>query len=147
MGSRVLGIPIPVPPTRGFADLGMDSVQGLELARALGKQLGEPLPPTLAWDHPTLESLSDHLTEKTAKSAKGTPPVVGATQKGIDLMGWALRVPGASSAEELWKSWMEGTSSMRPFPSHRFHGNDWADIRPPEKAGFLDRVEIAVFSC
>jgi NADPH:quinone reductase-like Zn-dependent oxidoreductase/3-oxoacyl-(acyl-carrier-protein) synthase/NADP-dependent 3-hydroxy acid dehydrogenase YdfG/acyl carrier protein len=142
MVSRVLGIPIPVPKNRGFADLGMDSVQGLELARALGKQLGEPLPPTLAWDHPTLEALADHLTEKTAKTSEAAPPIVGATQAGIDLMGWALRVPGASSAEELWQNWMAGTSTMRPFPDDRFQGNDWADIQPPEKGGFLDGVDL-----
>ena len=46
-----------------FASYGLDSVQAVGMSGALQNWLGVPLPATLAWDFPTIESLAPHLAE------------------------------------------------------------------------------------
>ena len=60
---RVLGFPPGqrVSPTQGLFDLGADSLMALELKNRLQRALGRPLVPTLVFDHPTIDALSDHL--------------------------------------------------------------------------------------
>jgi acyl carrier protein len=53
-----------IDPDQGLRDLGMDSLMSVELRNALQANLGRPLPSTLAFDHPTVASLTDYLAEK-----------------------------------------------------------------------------------
>ena len=46
-----------------FVRYGMDSVHAMMLVGDLEEHLGRRLPPTLAWDHPTLEALAAHLAQ------------------------------------------------------------------------------------
>jgi acyl-CoA synthetase (AMP-forming)/AMP-acid ligase II/acyl carrier protein len=62
--SRV-GVPADdIDPQLPFAYYGIDSVEGVAMARALSSMLGRDLPETLMWDYPTLESLCRHLGER-----------------------------------------------------------------------------------
>ena len=138
--SRVLGVPLPIPPHRGFAELGMDSLQGLELARAIGKAMGRSFPSTLAWDHPNLAALQSHLAQTPSPATPLSD--VPRTSTEADLIGWAMRVPGAQSPRELWTRWKEGSPAMRPFPDERFLGLDWGDVTPPREGGFLEGIDL-----
>jgi acyl transferase domain-containing protein/acyl carrier protein len=61
----VLGHPThAVSRTRGFADLGMDSLASIELRTHLEQALDCRLPTTLAFDYPNVEALSEHLVEQ-----------------------------------------------------------------------------------
>jgi myxalamid-type polyketide synthase MxaE and MxaD len=51
---------------RPFGSLGLDSLMALELRNRLESALERPLPATLAWNYPTVESLTDHLDGLTA---------------------------------------------------------------------------------
>ncbi|MGV9505933.1 type I polyketide synthase [Streptomyces tendae] len=46
---------------QGFAELGMDSLGAVQLARSLERVLHVKLPKTVALDHPTVDRLTDHL--------------------------------------------------------------------------------------
>jgi acyl carrier protein len=59
---------------QGLRDLGMDSLMSVELRNALQASLGRPLPSTLAFDHPTVASLTDYLAENVLGL---TPPEPG----------------------------------------------------------------------
>ncbi|RKN43912.1 type I polyketide synthase [Streptomyces hoynatensis] len=53
-----------LPPRRqGFAELGMDSLGAVELARLLQRSLGVRVPKTAGFDHPTVERLAGYLDE------------------------------------------------------------------------------------
>jgi len=51
-------------PQQGLKDIGMDSLMSLELRNRLQITLGQSLPATLAFDFPTLGSLSDYVAGK-----------------------------------------------------------------------------------
>ncbi|WP_208766442.1 beta-ketoacyl reductase, partial [Streptomyces chryseus] len=54
---------VEVPADQAFRDLGFSSLTAVEVATRLGREVGAKLPPTLVFDHPTAESVADHLTE------------------------------------------------------------------------------------
>jgi acyl carrier protein len=47
----------------GLTDMGMDSLMAVEFSNRLKRALGRHLPPTLAFEHPTLRALADHLAK------------------------------------------------------------------------------------
>lgn len=60
---QLLGYPAgQLPPlTKGFSDLGMDSLMSVEVRRRLERSLGLPLPTTLAFDYPTVQALVQYI--------------------------------------------------------------------------------------
>jgi hypothetical protein len=49
---------------QGFFDMGMDSLTSVELKNRLSADLKMTFPATLAFDHPNITSLADHLLRK-----------------------------------------------------------------------------------
>ena len=63
--SKVLGLPAgtPIGARQPFHELGLDSLMAVELRNAIGAAVGRPQPATLLFDHPTTDSLVDHLLD------------------------------------------------------------------------------------
>ena len=54
---------------RTFVSYGMDSVHAMMLVGDLEDHLARRLSPTLAWDHPTLDALAEHLAQPSPARA------------------------------------------------------------------------------
>ncbi|MBB4910657.1 type I polyketide synthase [Actinophytocola algeriensis] len=84
--AAVLGHPAPgaVTPDRGFLDLGLDSLTGVELRNRLDLVTGLRLPSTLIFDYPTSLAVAEHLWRQLfPPSASRAGP--GADDAGIRL--------------------------------------------------------------
>jgi acyl transferase domain-containing protein/acyl-CoA synthetase (AMP-forming)/AMP-acid ligase II len=69
--------PAQVALRRGFFDQGMDSLLAMELKQRLDAALGEALPATITFDHPTVETLAAFLLTRSL-AAGDDPPAVAA---------------------------------------------------------------------
>jgi acyl carrier protein len=59
--------PETVPDDSAFTDLGLSSVMAVELSDDLQGWTGLTLPPTLAYDYPTIESLAGYIAEESIR--------------------------------------------------------------------------------
>ena len=57
--------PTEIEADKTFVRYGMDSMHAMMLVGDLEQLLARRLPPTLAWDYPTLKALGDHLGWET----------------------------------------------------------------------------------
>ena len=60
------GIPVDEP----FVDLGLASVQAVELSDDLQTWAGLELPPTLAFDYPTIEAVAGYVAAEVAREGR-----------------------------------------------------------------------------
>ncbi|GIH02042.1 hypothetical protein Rhe02_01090 [Rhizocola hellebori] len=60
----------PIAADLSFLELGMDSLMAGELKATLEAKLGLSLPNTVAFDHPTVESLAEHLATKADQGGR-----------------------------------------------------------------------------
>lgn len=93
--SRHAGIPLAeVDEHKPFSFYGLDSVAAVGLSGELSERLARTVPPTLVYDHPSIDSLARYLAHEvhsTAPAAVGASPCVG----DIAVIGMACRFPGA----------------------------------------------------
>ncbi|SCW93801.1 AMP-binding protein [Ancylobacter rudongensis] len=71
-----------VPVDRGVGELGLTSLDAVDLAGALGTHLGRALPQTLAFDHPTIAAMVAHLTGVPPASPAQASPSIPAPPPG-----------------------------------------------------------------
>ncbi|WUQ23230.1 type I polyketide synthase [Streptomyces sp. NBC_00236] len=112
-----------VDPARAFRELGLDSVALVALHARLIAATGLPLPPTVAFDHPSPAALAAHLRTEALGLPDLPDPVVApgiATDDPIAVVGIGCRYPGdVSSPEELWRLVADGTHIRDDFPTDR----------------------------
>nr|AXL05387.1 rifamycin polyketide synthase, type 1 [uncultured bacterium] len=140
--AAVLGFAAPelAQGTRGFNDIGFDSLTAVELRNRLSAATGVKLPATLVFDYPTPVALARHLREELGESVAGTPatPATVAADAGepIAIVGMACRLPGGvMSPDDLWRMVAEGRDGMTPFPEDRGWDLDGLFDSDPERPG------------
>jgi acyl carrier protein len=88
---RALGVDPsrPVDPRTPLGELGLDSLLAVELRNTLGTALGCPLPATLLFDYPTIDTLADYLlNEVLALGADtGVPEAAASEVPATSLVG------------------------------------------------------------
>ncbi|WP_220499865.1 type I polyketide synthase, partial [Microbispora sp. H10949] len=77
-----------VPDDRGLFDLGLDSLTAIELRNRLGEEIGDRLPATVLFDHPTVRELTAHLLERLRPEREVFDPAAldGWVSAAADLM-------------------------------------------------------------
>jgi len=133
-----------------FAQYGMDSVHAVNLSAELEDWLGRELPPTLAYDYPTIETLAHHLAGEMAALETPAPQSGGQeTERGaIAVIGIGCRFPGADSPEDFWHLLRNGFDGISEVPAKRWNAQRYYD---PQQAtpgkmntrwgGFLDHID------
>ncbi|MCX6041010.1 MAG: SDR family NAD(P)-dependent oxidoreductase, partial [Caldilinea sp.] len=143
---QVLGLHEDLPPTIGFATLGMDSLMALEVRRHLERELNHALPTTIAFEYPTVEKLADHLLEEVLvltpsprpdkedddrESAEITAPVA--------VISMACRFPGAESPEAFWQLLCRGQDMVQVVPPTRWPVDTYYDPQRPRPGKMYTR--------
>ncbi|WP_433336512.1 SDR family NAD(P)-dependent oxidoreductase [Spirillospora sp. CA-294931] len=75
---------------QGFMDMGFDSLTAVELRNRLGAALGQRLPSTLLFDHPTPSALARHLRETAGVEAGGAPDAMATLERLEDELAGVL---------------------------------------------------------
>ena len=130
-----------------FSSFGLDSAQAVGLTGELEQWLGRPLPSTLLYEHPTIESLARYLAHGAEESDAGSS-FRGETDEPIAIVGLGCRFPGAHGPAAFWRLLREGTDAIRVVPPDRWDAEALYDADPeaPGKVstrwgGFLERVD------
>ena len=128
-----------VAPRRAFKELGMESLQGVELRNRLAQVTGLRLPSTLVYDHPTPAAVAKRLAAILSGAARGARATVRASahhDEPIAIVGMSCRYPGGvQSAQDLWDLVAAGTDAIGPFPTDRGWDLDGLYDEDPDKAG------------
>jgi acyl transferase domain-containing protein/acyl carrier protein len=145
---RALGIlPAQVGHGERFRNLGLDSWGAGAMLAELSVQLGRPLPPTLAWEFPTVSSLALHLAGEAADKRAPPPVISSASSEPVAVVGLACRFPGAANPSAFWQLLCGGVDAIREVPKDRWDLEALFDpqVEAPGKmstrwGGFLEDV-------
>jgi len=118
--------------SKGFFEMGMDSLLALELKNKLQNLVGEKLSDTVVFDYPTLDTLIPYLASllkiKTSPlpSFSSTSPIN--SEESIAVIGMGCRFPGgANDPETFWKLLEQGFDSSIEVPENRWNIDDYYD--------------------
>nr|QVV57684.1 beta-ketoacyl synthase [Myxococcales bacterium] len=148
--------PRAVDPRERFYRYGLDSVGATRLIADLSAHLGRSLPPTLVWEHPTLEDLARHLTSSTSSSAltmRPPSPPPSVAEPGVEpiaIVGMSCRFPKAPDLNAFWRLLRNGVDAISEVPKERWDTSALydPDTSAPGKlntrwGGFLEGVDRA----
>jgi 3-oxoacyl-(acyl-carrier-protein) synthase len=74
IAARLACDPMALGADRPMAELGMSSLDFVELAAHLSQQLGRPVEPVIFWSYPSIDALSVHLADLSDGHSSGVSP-------------------------------------------------------------------------
>ncbi len=113
-----------------FSVYGLDSAASVRLAGDLERLLGRTFPPTLVWEHPTIEALARHLAQAEAGATTALAERAATEAEPIAIIGMGCRFPRASGLEAYWKLLVEGTDAIIEVPPDRWDAREYYDADP-----------------
>jgi len=150
---------------RAFKEYGMNSALSVLLAHDLSEWLGSEVSPVSSWNYPTIESMTDYLTQHHAHKISGCSVQkifdthISADEsdkesndihisESIAIIGMGCRFPKANNPDEFWKLLDNKTDAMSDIPKNRWDVEKFYDPKPgiPGKmyirqGGFIDDVD------
>lgn len=160
--ARLLGLqPDELVADEPLHAMGLDSLRAIEFTRTLELRLGQHLPASLVFDHPTLNDLESYLltaVDSGETQARPSAPLTSAvasaspsadgTLRDIAIVGVACRLPGAGeSPEAFWRLLMDGVDPIVDTET-RWKKPDFASRRPETAsrgtfgAGLIEDIEF-----
>jgi hypothetical protein len=136
----------------------VDSLTAVELRNVLQTRTGLRLPPALAFDHPSVTRLAEHIAGQLGEptppeTTTPTPGPAVSTDTAVDdpvvIVGMACRFPGGiSTPDDLWRLVTDQTDAITTFPTDRGWDLDallgvdgpGSGTSATTTGGFLDRV-------
>jgi acyl transferase domain-containing protein/acyl carrier protein len=133
-----------------FSGYGLSSLDAVTLSGDLEEFLDYRLSPTLAYDHPTIATLSDYLAgDKKIILLAATPESTTAgSPEPIAVIGLSCRFPGANNPEAFWQLLKNGVDAITEVPKDRWDKEAFYHPDPavPGKSvstwgGFLENID------
>ncbi|HEX6290357.1 MAG TPA: MupA/Atu3671 family FMN-dependent luciferase-like monooxygenase, partial [Herpetosiphonaceae bacterium] len=112
-------LPDGVDRRRPLYELGIGSIQILQVHARLQQALGRAIPQTALFHYPTVDALTEFLAAGAAaqhpssSAAAASAPIEHARH--VAIIGMAGRFPGADSLDTFWANLCSGTQSIRRF--------------------------------
>ncbi|MEH1967623.1 beta-ketoacyl synthase N-terminal-like domain-containing protein [Nostoc sp.] len=141
--------PHSIDPRESFAYYGLDSIAAVSLSADLEDWLGCQLLPTLAYDYPTIATLSAYLTETLSQRRKS--PELTQNFKSVEaiaIIGLDCRFPGANNPEAFWQLLRNGKSAIDQIPANRWDSHLFYNPIPAQPGkmstrwgGFIQQVD------
>lgn len=97
--AAVLGARHVPEPTQGFFEMGLDSLMTVELRNRLRASLAIMLPPTLAFEYPTIERLASYLLQEICEENLSSPVVPPQDQLPESQIAHLTTIQALSDAE------------------------------------------------
>ncbi|MCI0394193.1 MAG: AMP-binding protein, partial [Chloroflexi bacterium] len=151
LATRVNLSPAGIDIRQPFAAYGLDSVQAVSLAGELESWLGRSLPPTLAWDYPTIAELAAHLAGDETPTETDSRQPAGrhvSTHEPIAVIGLGCRFPGAPDPDAFWQLLHDGVDAIREVPPDRWDVDAFYAAKDGVRGkmntrwgGFLDQID------
>jgi acyl transferase domain-containing protein/acyl-CoA synthetase (AMP-forming)/AMP-acid ligase II/acyl carrier protein len=140
--------PAQVSDARPFSELGMDSVDVVELSGELSSWLGRPLEPAELFSHPDVSRLARFVCAGGPAVAGGPGPRARDARDEVAIVGMACRFPGAPSLAAYWQLLEDGVDAIREVPASRWPVDAYyteGKARPGRMntrwGGFIDDVD------
>jgi acyl transferase domain-containing protein len=153
--AAVLGLDDPdlIDLQQGFFEMGMSSIQAVELVEKLQTSLDRLLPQTLPFDYPSVEKLAGFLSEPSSLTVLGVKPRSAIDHQShserIAIVGIGCRFPGnATNPAAFWDLLRLGQDAIAKIPSDRWElekiygpGYDAGNFSHILRGGFLDKIQ------
>ena len=141
---QVLSLPEPPGEDVPLAELGLDSLMAVEFATRIQQQVGSgfAIPPTLAFDYPSVAKLTEHLLEliDSVPAEEETIAVQATTvEDSVAIIGLGCRFPGADGIEEYWDLLREGRDGTIDIPADRWDLDELYDPEPKPGKMYVKR--------
>lgn len=125
---------------------GLDSLKLVSLTGELSEWLGQPVAPSIVYDHPSIDALARHLAGIEGPGADASQ-TSGNSCEPIAVIGMACRFPGAVNCEEFWSLLLQGRNAVVEVPKGRWDIERYYSQRPGEPGktnsrwgGFIDGI-------
>lgn len=155
---RILSTAEPPELDRPLIEMGLDSLMAVEFGTELQQMLGDQFAvgPTMLFDHPTIDAISDHVLSLITDDGESEPAAVITSddagqnerrpKEPIAIIGLSCRFPGAQDADQFWNNLLNGVDSVREIPEDRWDiDRFYREERQPgfmytREGGFLEDI-------
>ncbi len=130
-----------------LASYGLGSAEAVSLAGELEEWLGLALPPTLVYDHPTIDALAAHLGGRAeARSAPLARAAASEPSEAVAIVGIGCRFPRVAGPDAFWRLLCDGTDAVTRAPPGRradaaYGDPSGAGAAGTEWGGFVEEVD------
>ncbi|WP_433754965.1 SDR family NAD(P)-dependent oxidoreductase [Nocardia sp. CA-135398] len=134
-----------IEPDKGFDEIGLDSLSGVELRNRLSKATGLHIPVTLVFDYPTAPELAGYLYERLAPAVAVPPAAAGTTSDDIaHLAAMVDRVLAAAGDDDATVTALLGIGDrLRSHLGGRWRGDEdeYADLATHSPDELFDLID------
>lgn len=134
--------PSEIDPEMDFQHLGLESIDMVELSGRLETKTGQSIPPTIAYNYPSIKSLAEFITGETPGTSSGKQLSITPTEA-IAIVGMGCRFPKAHGPEAFWRLIENGVDAVQKIPSDRWDVDELSNAAlGAQDNGYMDYAGV-----